>query len=135
MSGESDLKSLLRDMKPEIIPGEYVFCSIQENQLGALENPLLVFRESEGSTVIVTKVVAEDNELDFNSSWGLVTLSIHSDLEAVGFLAAITGHLAEAGISVNAVSAFYHDHLFVPFERVDEVVSLLLDLTDSSRVK
>jgi hypothetical protein len=135
MTGESDLKSLLRDMMPEVVPGEYVFCSIQENQLEDLENPLLVFRESEGPTVIVTKVVAEENEFDFNSSWGLVTLSIHSDLEAVGFLAAITRHLADAGISVNTVSAFYHDHLFVPYERVDEATSILLDLANSSRVK
>ena len=33
--------------------------------------------------------------------------------------------LAEAGISVNAVSAFYHDHLFVPEHRADEALALL----------
>jgi hypothetical protein len=135
MNGESNLESLLRNMKPMVVQGEYVFCSIQESQLEDLENLLMVFRESEGPTVIVTKVVAEKNELDFSSSWGLVSLSIHSDLEAVGFLAAITSHLAEVGISVNAVSAFYHDHLFVPYERVDEAMSRLLDLSNASRVK
>ena len=135
MNGESDLKMLLRNMEPIVVPGEYVFCSIQESQLEELEYPLLVFKESEGPTVIVTKVLAEKNELDFSSSWGLVSLSIHSNLEAVGFLAAITSHLAEVGISVNIVSAFYHDHLFVPYERVDEAMSILLDLSNSSRVK
>lgn len=135
MTGESNLKALLRDMHPVVVPGEFVYCSIQESRLNELTNPLLVFRESEGPTVIVTKVVAEKNELDFSYTWGLVSLSIHSDLEAVGFLAAITGHLAKAGISVNAVSAFYHDHLFVPYERVGEVVSLLLALSNSSKAK
>ena len=135
MSGESNLNSLLRDMQPKVVSGEYVFCSIQESQLGEIENPLMVFRENEGPTVIVTKAVAEKNELEFSSSWGLVSLSIHSNLEAVGFLAAITSHLAKAGISVNAVSAFYHDHLFVPYERIEEAISELVDLSNSSRVK
>ena len=30
-----------------------------------------------------------------------------------------------AGISVNAVSAFYHDHLLVPDHRVEEAFGLL----------
>ena len=135
MTGESNLESLLRNMKPVIVQGEYVFCSIQESQLENLDTPLMVFRESEGPTVIVTKAVAERNHFPFDSIWGLVSLSIHSDLEAVGFLAAITNHLAEAGISINAVSAFYHDHLFVPYQRVDEVVSLLTALSNSSKGK
>ena len=40
----------------------------------------------------------------------LITLTVRSSLEAVGLLAAITARLADAGISVNAVSAFHHDH-------------------------
>jgi hypothetical protein len=135
MTGESNLKSLLRDMQPLVVPGEYVFCSIQESRLEDLETPLLIFRESEGPTVIVPKSVAEQNHLNFESTWGLISLSIHSDLTAIGFLAAITNHLAKAGISVNVISAFYHDHLFVPYERVDEVVFLLSTLSEIAKVK
>ena len=35
--------------------------------------------------------------------------------------------LAAAGISVNAVSAFHHDHLFVPEDRAEEALRLLQD--------
>ena len=135
MSGESNLELLLRSMQPLAVPGEYVICTINESQLKDLEIPLLIFRELEGPTVIVTKLVAEQNQLSFESTWGLVSLSIHSDLTAVGFLAAITNHLAKAGISVNVISAFYHDHLFVPYERVDEVMFLLSTLSDTTKAK
>ena len=55
----------------------------------------------------------------------MITLNIHSSLEAVGFLAAVLPRLATAGISVNAVSAFYHDHLFVPIDRAQEALEIL----------
>jgi hypothetical protein len=45
-----------------------------------------------------------------------------------GFLAAITARLAETGISVNVVSAFYHDHLFVPHDRADEALARLQEM-------
>ena len=55
----------------------------------------------------------------------MISLSVHSSLTAVGFLAAITARLAERGISVNPVSGFYHDHLFVPEDRADEAMDIL----------
>ncbi|RVD48425.1 ACT domain-containing protein, partial [Mesorhizobium sp. M2D.F.Ca.ET.140.01.1.1] len=63
----------------------------------------------------------------------MITLNIHSSLEAVGFLAAITTRLAAAGMSVNPVSAFYHDHLFVPAERAEEAMAILAKLVEESR--
>ena len=65
-----------------------------------------------------------------NGVWALITLTIHSDLNAVGFLAAITKKLAESNISVNAVSAYYHDHLFVPFEKSKQTMKLLQKISD-----
>jgi hypothetical protein len=49
----------------------------------------------------------------------------------VGFLAAVTARLADAGIAVNAVSAFYHDHLFVPESRAEEAFGLLQNMSAS----
>jgi hypothetical protein len=37
----------------------------------------------------------------------------------------LASELARAGISVNPVSAFHHDHLFVPWERREEAMMLL----------
>ncbi len=131
MTGETDLESLLRKMKPKHVPGEYVCCSIDESNEKLVETPLLVFREDEGLTVVISREAAESLRLKFESTWGLVTLSIHSDLTAVGFLARVTQHLAQAGVSVNVVSAYYHDHLFVPFPEVERVVELLTSLSET----
>lgn len=129
MTGESNLKTLIREMKPQVVPGEFVFCSIREDELESLNLPKLVFQEPEGITIIVTKEVANQNGLSYESTWGLISLTVHSNLEAVGFLAVVTNHLAKAGVSVNAVSAYHHDHLFVPYGRTDEVVVLLNGLS------
>ena len=52
-----------------------------------------------------------------------VTLNVHSSLDAVGFLAAITTRLAQKlNLGVNPVSGYYHDHLFVPKGKEDLVV-------------
>jgi hypothetical protein len=63
----------------------------------------------------------------------MVTLTVHSALDAVGFLAAITTRLAAAGISVNAVSAFFHDHLFVPVGRAEETVEILCRMAAAAK--
>ena len=129
MAGETDLGFLLRNMKPKHVPGEYVFCSMDESNEMMVETPLLVFREDEGLTVVIPREEAESHQLEFDSTWGLITLSVHSDLTAVGFLARITHVLAQAGVSVNVVSAYYHDHLFVPFAKVESVMELLASIS------
>ena len=50
---------------------------------------------------------------------------VHSNLEAVGFLARITEVLAAQGISVNVISAFYHDYLYINKDQAQEALNLL----------
>lgn len=130
LPGEGNLATLLRTMKPEMQEGIFVFCSIPEDEeILATLRPLLIFREREGTSVIVRREEAEAAGLPHLFASRQITLSVHSSLEAIGFLAAITGRLANVGISVNAVSAFYHDHLFVPEHRANEALRLLQDIS------
>lgn len=134
MTGERDLDALLRHMEPELRPGTFVFCTIPADEpLPAALDPVLTFREREGLTLVISREEAEVAGLRYAFASRLVTLTVHSALDAVGFLAAITGRLAEAGISVNAVSAFHHDHLFVPAEKADEAMALLREMSGTSR--
>ena len=130
MPGERNLAALLENMKPEMHEDIFVFCSIPEGkEIPAALRPVHIFREHEGTALIVRREQAEGAELPHQFASRMITLTVHSSLEAIGFLAAITGRLAEAGISVNAVSAFHHDHLFVPEHRADEALHHLLNMT------
>jgi hypothetical protein len=130
MTGIRDLTLLLKEMSPEHVMGEYVFSTASREVMSSwTEQPLMTFEEVEGTTVIVTKDFADDNSLVYDAVWGMITLSVHSDLEAVGLLAAVTKALAKEGIPVNAVSAYYHDHLFVPSDEVLAAVAILDDLS------
>lgn len=126
MTGESNLAVLLKSMQPILQDGEYVFCSVSDQVQHYLNlDPIGYFREAEGLTLVLRRESADAAQLSYSAIFRMVTLSIHSSLEAVGFLAAIAGKLAQHGISVNPISAYYHDHLFVPAARAEEVMALL----------
>ncbi|MGJ4928068.1 ACT domain-containing protein [Bradyrhizobium sp. HKCCYLS2038] len=126
MAAERDLDCLLCSMAPELQDGVFVFCTVAP-EVGppAGLTPLMLFREREATTLIVRREDAERAGLSYQFAARLITLTVHSALDAVGLLAAVTTALAAAGISVNAVSAFHHDHLFVPEARAHEAVLLL----------
>jgi len=135
MTGETDLQKLLASMTPHLLPDVHVFATLAPD--AAMPDgldPVMSFREREGTTLIVAEDQARAAGLDGNFRCRMITLNIHSSLEAVGFLAAITTRLASAGMGVNPVSAFYHDHLFVPADRADEAMALLTQLAEESRL-
>lgn len=123
-------------MKPILINKEYVFCSLSEARFNSLLatcshplNPLLTFREKEGITLIMERKTADANALHYSDVWKMITLSVHSDLSAIGFLAKITDKLSENKISVNVVSGYNHDHLFVHEGDADKTMKILNELT------
>lgn len=65
----------------------------------------------------------------------MITCNVHSSLDAVGFMAAITEKLTKLGIGANPVSGFFHDHLFVPLGREDEAVAALKELARDAKGK
>jgi uncharacterized protein len=125
-SGETNLSVLLKSMQPILREGEYVFCTVDRYFSNLMElNPIGFFKEDEGITLILSRPYADAAALPYNSVFRMITLSVHSSLEAVGFIAAIATKLSENNISVNPISAYYHDHLFVPVDQADRVMELL----------
>ncbi|TPN90484.1 ACT domain-containing protein [Mesorhizobium sp. B1-1-5] len=133
MSGETDLQKLLASMTPQLYPEVYVFATLPPDAaLPEGPEPVMRFIEREGTTLILAESKAKAAGLAGTFRSRMITLDIHSSLEAVGFLAAITTRLAAGGMGVNPVSAFYHDHLFVPAERAEEALAILLELAVES---
>ena len=126
MVGERDLRKLLRHMTPQLQPGTFVFCTFPGGNVPADLAPIATFREAEGLSAILTLDEAQRAGVPYQFESGLITLAIHSSLDAVGFLAAVSAVLAEAGIPCNAVAAFHHDHLFVPRETAQRALDLLV---------
>ncbi|MEO0411050.1 MAG: ACT domain-containing protein [Pseudomonadota bacterium] len=127
MVGETDLGKLLASMQPVLDPAVYVFATCQYVP-GGLE-PLMIFHEAEGATLILAESDAQAAGLDYCFACRRITLNVHSSLDAVGFIARIASHLAAAGMGVNPVSGYYHDHLFVPADRASDAMDLLKALT------
>ena len=126
MTGERDLRKLLRHMTPQLHPGTFVFCSFPDDELPAGLAPIATFREAEGLGAILALDDARRAGVPYQFESGLITLTIHSSLDAVGFLAAVSAVLAYAGIPCNAVAAFHHDHLFVPRNMAQRALELLI---------
>ena len=129
----SDLAELLRSMRPVRNAGTFVFaCLPHDADIRAFE-PLATFRENEGLTVVVEERAAQQAHLPilFRAAW--ITLTVHSDLQAVGLTAAVASALTRANISCNMIAAGYHDHLFVPVESANAAIEVLEDLQREHR--
>ena len=112
MNGEKTLTNLLKNMKPVVHPGDFVFCCVKNLENIDLKQLICTFYEEEAITLIISQSYADRIGLHypFVASW--ITLKIHSSLEAVGFTAAFSKALSDEGISCNVVAAYYHDHIF-----------------------
>ncbi len=134
MNGETNLTALLASMTPCLLPGVFVFSTMPaRTALPERLQPVMIFREAEGATLILERSVAIAANLSHVFPSRMITLQIHSSLEAVGFLAVITPRLAAAGIWINPVSAYFHDHLFVLENRADDAINIMQEIAAEAR--
>ncbi|KAM0338116.1 hypothetical protein ACHAPU_011444 [Fusarium lateritium] len=127
--GELSLSKLLSTLTTTLLPTIYVFATITDpSQLPPQSETQMMFKESEGITLIISKDYAESHQIDYFLPCKMISLNVTSSLEAVGFMAVIATRLAAKGIACNCVSAFYHDHIFVPLGREGETMEVLAQL-------
>ena len=132
MNAERDLQKLISGMSPVLDPARYVFATTPDPEKHATLNAIMRFKEDEGETLILRKADAVAARIEHLGDFARITLSVTSALDAVGFLAAVCSALADAGISTNAVAAYHHDHIFVPFGRAEEAMQVLQYLSEAS---
>jgi len=131
MTGETDLIRLLATMEPVLGPETYVFATLE--QAPDPVEALMRFEEAEGTTLILTQGEAQRRGIEAAFPCRRITLNVHSALEAVGFIARIATALAAKGMGVNPVSGFFHDHLFVPEDRVEDAMTVLAGMIEGAQ--
>jgi hypothetical protein len=130
----SELNTLLRSMQPELIPGVYAIVSVSNREALGNAEVVATMREPEGLSAVIADADAARLNLPilFRAAW--ITLTVQSDLQAVGLTAAFSAALGEAGIPCNVVAGAWHDHLFVPVERAEDALAALRRLQRSAAV-
>ena len=128
-----NLDRLLACMEPSLAPETFVFCTVSpERSLEGL-SPKMIFEEAEGRTLILEQDEAKAAGIDGEFPCRMITLNVHSALEAVGFLAVIVPALAARGMGVNPVAGFFHDHLFIPADKAEDAMDCLHQLVAERR--
>jgi len=127
MSGERDLARLLAGLAPALDDRPYAFVPYGD---GPLDSELVgaalgLVREREGVTLVLPEALALARGFPAGPPWARIELTVHSDLEAVGMMAAVAGALAAEGISCNPLAGYHHDHVFVPWPRREDAVRAL----------
>ena len=113
MPGETDLSILLKNIKPELHQGDYVFCSVGDINMIDIKQVIGTFAEKEGTTVVLSRENADKLHLTYSFVCSWITLTVNSSLEAIGLTAAFSTALSKERISCNVIAGYYHDHIFV----------------------
>ncbi|KAJ5595073.1 uncharacterized protein N7459_001281 [Penicillium hispanicum] len=136
-TGEENLSVLLATMQPTLDPSVYVFVNTTQPLASlplATLQPQLIAQEAEGTTIVTTEALAASHgfqEAVFPCK--KISLAIHSSLEAIGLIAAITNRLKDHRISTNVVSGFFHDHIYVPAGRAEDAMRVLAELSAEAK--
>ena len=132
MTAIRDLQTLLANLAPQRLEGDWVFCSLPaasaEQEQALLNEAMASFRESEGLSLLLPLRTAQVNALHYDGVFHGITLKVHSSLHAVGLTAAVASCLARGGISANVIAASCHDHVFVPAGDSDRALRALKKL-------
>lgn len=136
----ADAAELLRRTKVEVAPETFVVVGLgHDDWKRLLENPELSPRPDAVFMLLrdpyeVTLLLEEEDwrtmrhaarEARVESGFRLVTLNVELPWTTVGYLARVTGILAEAGVSVGALSAFSRDHLLVKQDELGVALRVL----------
>ncbi|SFR44650.1 hypothetical protein SAMN05216203_0393 [Marinobacter daqiaonensis] len=124
------LQDLIKQLSPRLDTTSYVYCTVARAKYGELEKlkPIVSIAELEGLTLVIPLEQAQAEGLDYYRVFRRITLEGHSSVQALGLTSVVTSLLAERDITTNVIAGFYHDHMFVPSDRIDEAMEALRDL-------
>ena len=122
------LRALVTALEPTLVRGTFAFVSTPPDTGFDALDCVASIREEQGLSLIVPLQQALDHKLQVLFVAAQITLRVASELQAVGLTAVVATALAEADLPCNVVAGAKHDHLFVPADRAEHAMQVLLDL-------
>lgn len=100
-----------------------VKCSGKSNPSDAFA----VVRDGRETTAVIDQSllqssIDEEDIIDIQEGWRILTFDVTLPFELVGFLARISGALAEEGISIFVISSYSTDHILVREKDVERAI-------------
>ncbi len=119
--------AMIANMRPVLHHQGYVFCFTTDPAVFqmACADCLAFFREDEGFTLVLPVEVAPAHGFATDLPMARIVLEVYSALDGVGLTAAVATALADENIPCNMVSAYHHDHVFVPELQKHEALRIL----------
>ena len=122
------VRKILKDISVEVAPETFTLISIRKEEWPKLLQdqalsprgtaPFMIFSDKHEVTLLLDEIdfgtirhAVRDAKME--GGFRLLTFDTVLDFTVVGFLAEVTRILAEAGISIIALSAFSRDHVLV----------------------
>ena len=139
------VKELLQKTRVEVAPETFYLISLRhEGWVKLLENPelsprmtapFMIFKDKFETTLLLDEIDFQTvrhaiRDAKTQGDFRLLTFDIELDFSVVGFLAEVTRILAEAKISVVAISAFSRDHLLIKQEDLSNALKALSPFID-----
>jgi hypothetical protein len=109
-------------MEPVLHPEPYGYGVWSGGMLGI--EPFATVSEDEGLTIVAPLADLQAAGM-LSDPWARISLTVHSDLTAVGLTAAFATALGAEGISCNVIAGYHHDHLFVQWDRRGDALAAL----------
>jgi hypothetical protein len=126
----SSLREYFRNGRAVVAPGTYAIVKTKR----ALVNALAVIKDERETTCIIDESkLGAQKFLGFEGDWRMITFDMVLPLSLIGFFAAVSGALAEAGVNIFTVSAYTTDHVFVKDQKLETAIKALEKLGLSVR--
>ncbi|MGB8959833.1 MAG: ACT domain-containing protein [Candidatus Aminicenantales bacterium] len=126
----NDLRKYFKNGRAVVAPETYAIVKTKR----ALVNALAVIKDDRETTCIIDESkLGAQKFLGFEGDWRMITFDMVLPLSLVGFFAAVSGALAEAGVNIFTLSAYTTDHVFVKNPKLETAVKSLEKLGMSVR--
>ena len=119
-------------MNLSVLPGAFAICRFSSNtvipQTIYASSFYAITKTAEELSLVVESTHAPENAIKIEKSWKILKVEGPLDFALTGILSALIKPLAEAEISIFAISTFDTDYIMVKEEKLELAVNVLKNL-------